>query len=209
MAKAFTEEEREDIRRKLQDEGLKQFKEKGLKKVSVRELTQAAGIAQGGFYNFYDSKEALLLACVNRRISEKIKAFLEHPLDQYQEELRDPVRFLSERFYTTGMRLKDNLVFNNLISDSVNILLGDHENLEQNSVLVIRELLIRLIGWWEAHGLTVTVDTGGLRAFMKAGAVLFMNEEIIGKEYFPVIFRSFVEENVKRFFKVEGSYVYS
>lgn len=206
MGKAFTEEEREAIRQKLREEGLKQFREKGLKKVSVRELTRAAGIAQGGFYSFYESKEALLLDCVNRRISEKITAFLEQPLDRYQEELRDPVRFLAERFYVTGMRLKDNLVFNNLISDSVNILLGDHDNLEQNSVLAIKELLVRLIDWWEAHGLTVTVDTGGLRAFMKAGTVLFMNEEIIGKEYFPVIYRSFVEENTRRFFRVEGSF---
>ena len=69
MAKAFTETEREQIRRQLQDEGLKLFREKGLKKVSVQQLTQAVGIAQGGFYSFYDSKEALFLDCVNRFLS--------------------------------------------------------------------------------------------------------------------------------------------
>ena len=74
MAKAFTDKEREEIRRRLQDEGLRQFKEKGLKKVSVRELTKAAGIAQGGFYTFYESKEALLLDCVNRKMTEKINS---------------------------------------------------------------------------------------------------------------------------------------
>lgn len=206
MAKAFTDQERENIRQRLQEEGLKQFKEKGLKKVSVRELTRAAGIAQGGFYSFYDSKEALLLDCVNRRITEKIKGFLDMPLEQRQEEMQDPIAFLAERFYVTGMRLKDNLVFNNLISDSVNILLGDHDNLEQNSVRAIKELLIRLIDWWGEHGLTVTVDTEGLRAFMKAAAVLFMNEEIIGKQYFPTIYRSFVYENTMRFFQVEGTF---
>lgn len=206
MAKAFTEKEREAIRRRLLDEGLKQFREKGLKKVSIRELTQAAGIAQGGFYTFYDSKEALLLDCVNTRISEKIRGFLDMPMERYQEEMKDPIRFLAERFYVTGIHLKDNLVFNNLISDSVNILLGDNDNLEQNSVRAIKELLIRLIAWWEAHGLTVTVDTGGLRAFMKAGAVLFMNEEIIGKQYFPEIYRSFVYENTERYIQVKGMF---
>ncbi len=206
MAKAFTEKEREEIRRRLQDEGLRQFKEKGLKKVSVRELTQAAGIAQGGFYTFYESKEALLLDCVNRKMTEKINSFTDGTFEQYEEEMRDPVRFLAERFYVTGMHLKDNLVFNNLISDSVNIILGDYDNLEQNSVRAIKELLIRLIDWWKIHGLIVTVDTGGLRAFMKAGAVLFMNEGIIGKEYFPEIFRSFVYENTARYFQVTGSF---
>ena len=206
MAKAFTDKEREEIRRRLQDEGLRQFKEKGLKKVSVRELTQAAGIAQGGFYTFYESKEALLLDCVNRKMTEKINSFTDGTFEQYEEEMRDPVRFLAERFYVTGMHLKDNLVFNNLISDSVNIILGDYEKLEQNSVRAIKELLIRLIDWWKIHGLIVTVDTGGLRAFMKAGAVLFMNEGIIGKEYFPEIFRSFVYENTARYFQVTGSF---
>ena len=206
MAKAFTEQEREKIRRSLQDEGLKQFKEKGLKKVSVRELTQAAGIAQGGFYTFYDSKEALFLDCVNRRISEKIRAFLDVPVEQYPREMQNPVVFLAERFYATGMHLKDNLVFNNLISDSVNILLGNDENLEQNSVLVIKELLISLTDWWKVHGLTVTVDTKGLRAFMKAAAVLFMNEEIIGEQYFPEIYRSFVYDNTTRYFQVTGTW---
>ena len=206
MAKAFTEQEREIIRQRLQEEGLRQFKEKGLKKVSVRELTRAAGIAQGGFYSFYNSKEDLLLDCVNRRISQKMKAFMDMPLTEYEGEMHDPVAFLAERFYLTGMHLKDNLVFNNLISDSVNILLGDYDNLEQNSIPIIKELLVRLIGWWEAHGLTVTVDTKGLRAFMKAAAVLFMNEEIIGKEYFPMLYRSFVYENTARFFQVEGTF---
>lgn len=206
MGKAFTEEEKEAIRRRLQEEGLKQFKEKGLKKVSVRELTQAAGIAQGGFYTFYESKEALLLDCVNRRLTEKIKAFMDSSMEQYEEEMQDPVRFLAERLYVTGIRLKDNLVFNNLISDSVNILLGDCDNLEQNSVRVIKELLIRLIDWWKAHGLTVTVDTGGLRAFMKAAAVLFMNEEIIGKQYFQEIYYAFVYENTARYFQVTGTF---
>lgn len=206
MAKAFTEQEREKIRQRLQEEGLRQFKEKGLKKVSVRELTRAAGIAQGGFYSFYNSKEDLLLDCVNRRISQKMKAFMDMPLTEYEREMHDPVAFLAESFYLTGMHLKDNLVFNNLISDSVNILLGDYDNLEQNSIPIIKELLVRLIGWWEVHGLTVTVDTKGLRAFMKAAAVLFMNEEIIGKEYFPMLYRSFVYENTARFFQAEGTF---
>lgn len=206
MAKAFTEKEREEIRRRLQDEGLKQFKEKGLKKVSVRELTQAAGIAQGGFYAFYESKESLLLDCVNRRITEKIEAFTDSLFEQNKMQMQDPIRFLSEKFYESGMHLKENLVFNNLISDSVNIILGDSDNLEQNSIRAIKALLIQLIDWWKLHGLIVTVDTKGLRAFMKAGAVLFMNEEIIGKEYFPEIFRAFVYENTARYFQVTGKF---
>lgn len=206
MAKAFTEEEKEQIRERLVEEGLIRFKEKGLKKVSIKELTDAVSIAQGGFYTFFESKEDLLLTCVNKRIEEKLLAYKEVSLEQHTEELQDPLDFLTKKFYQTGMHLKDNLVFNNLVSDSVQVLLGNSENLEENSIRVIREFLIWLTDWWEEHGLTVTVDTGGLRAFMKAGAVLFMNEEIIGKKYFPEIYHSFVEENTKRYFQVAGTF---
>ena len=206
MAKAFTEKKKEQIRERLQQEGLKQFKEKGLKKVSVQQLTREVGIAQGGFYSFYDSKEALFVDCVNRRLTEKIEKFVGTSPEIYGEEIQDPIAFLSERLYLTGMHLKDNLVFNNLISDSVNILFGNHDHLEQNTVRVFKSLLSYLLSFWEMHGLTVKVDTGGLRAFVRAATILFMNEEIIGKEHFPEIYRSFVGENTKRYFKVTGTF---
>ena len=206
MARAFTEEEKEQIRERLLEEGLIRFKEKGLKGVSIREFTDAVSIAQGGFYTFFESKEDLLIACVNKRMQEKLEGYRKISLEQQVEEMKDPIAFLTERFYATGMHLKDNLVFNNLVSDSVNVLLGNTKNLEENNIRVIREFLIWIIDWWQEHGLTVTVDTEGLRAFMKAGAILFMNEEIIGKERFPEIFHSFVEDNTRRYFQVTGTF---
>ena len=206
MAKAFTEKERELIRERLQQEGLKQIKEKGLKKVSVQQLTQAVGIAQGGFYSFYESKEELFLECVNKRIAEKIAVFVQAPIEAYADQIEDPVRFMADRFYAVGMHLKDNLAFNNLISDSVNILLADNKNLEQNSIQSIKKLMLYLTDFWKSHGLIVEVDSVGLRAFLKAAAVLFMNEEIIGKQYFSEIYRVFIDENTKRYIKVTGTY---
>ncbi len=52
MGKAFTDDERADLQEKLRRTGLRLFSEKGIKGVSIRELTSVAGIAQGGFYTF-------------------------------------------------------------------------------------------------------------------------------------------------------------
>ena len=71
MGKAFTNEEREQLRIKIQNVALALFQEKGMKKVSIRDITSAVGIAQGGFYTFYQSKEALFVALIDRRIHEK------------------------------------------------------------------------------------------------------------------------------------------
>jgi AcrR family transcriptional regulator len=66
MPKAFTESEREWISDKLLEAGQKYFATFGLKKTSVEELAEAAGISKGAFYLFYESKEALFMDVVEQ-----------------------------------------------------------------------------------------------------------------------------------------------
>jgi len=61
MPKAFSEHEKETIRAQMHEKGKKLFEKQGLKKTSVDELTEAAGISKGAFYLFYESKEELFL----------------------------------------------------------------------------------------------------------------------------------------------------
>ena len=61
MPKAFSEHEKETIRAQMREKGKRLFEKHGLKKTSVDELTEAAGISKGAFYLFYESKEELFL----------------------------------------------------------------------------------------------------------------------------------------------------
>ena len=61
MPKAFSEHEKEAIRAQMQEKGKQLFERQGIKKTSVNELAQAAGISKGAFYLFYESKEELLM----------------------------------------------------------------------------------------------------------------------------------------------------
>ena len=61
MPKAFTEHEKVLIGKRLLEQGYKLFSAYGLKKTSIEELAQAAGISKGAFYLFYESKEALFM----------------------------------------------------------------------------------------------------------------------------------------------------
>ena len=61
MPKAFSEHEKETIREQLRARGKLLFERQGIKKTSVDELAQAAGISKGAFYFFYESKEELLM----------------------------------------------------------------------------------------------------------------------------------------------------
>ena len=66
MPKAFTEYEKELISQRLLEQGYKLFSAHGLRKTNVEEIARAAGISKGAFYNFYSSKEALLMDVIEQ-----------------------------------------------------------------------------------------------------------------------------------------------
>ena len=59
--KAFTEQEKELVRKRLTEAAVQALATTGIKKTSVEQLTRTAGISKGAFYLFYDSKELLFL----------------------------------------------------------------------------------------------------------------------------------------------------
>ncbi|WP_430787581.1 TetR/AcrR family transcriptional regulator [Virgibacillus flavescens] len=72
MPKGFSEHEKQRIITALVDQGKLLFSKYGLQKTSITELTKQVGIAQGTFYKFYNSKEALYFEILEQE-EEKIK----------------------------------------------------------------------------------------------------------------------------------------
>jgi AcrR family transcriptional regulator len=56
----FAMRDGQSTKRKIHEAALRLFVEKGVAETSVRELTQAAGIAEGTLYRHYESKDALV-----------------------------------------------------------------------------------------------------------------------------------------------------
>ncbi len=82
MPKAFTESERQLISERLLEAGEKQFAAHGLKKTTIDELAEAAGISKGAFYLFHESKEALFMDVVElaeTRYRETVLAVIDQP----------------------------------------------------------------------------------------------------------------------------------
>lgn len=59
MARSFTEREKENIKRSLQEACKQSWTQYGYKKTSVDDLCRQVGISKGAFYLFFESKEAL------------------------------------------------------------------------------------------------------------------------------------------------------
>jgi AcrR family transcriptional regulator len=59
MPKAFSNQEKEIINKRLLQEGQKLLERYGVQKTTVEDITRAAGISKGAFYLFYQTKEEL------------------------------------------------------------------------------------------------------------------------------------------------------
>jgi AcrR family transcriptional regulator len=67
---------REVSRAKIVETALELFAQYGYEATSVRMIAQAAGIAQGLLYNYFDSKEALLTTIVRQSMADVRESFV-------------------------------------------------------------------------------------------------------------------------------------
>ena len=70
MPKKFTDKEKEIIKKSLIKTGNEHFSIYGLQKTSITDLTKSVGIAQGSFYNFFNSKEELYFEILENEEAE-------------------------------------------------------------------------------------------------------------------------------------------
>lgn len=199
MGKAFTDQERENVREALRREGLRLLAQDGIRKVSIRELTGNVGIAQGGFYTFYRDKEEFVTDLILLRIREKTQLML----DNREESLKDPAGYLSDLFYREGMHLKANMAFNNRISGTIEFFMKTKELDEGEGKEIYRRFLRRMIGYWEENGYRISCDIDGIVSAGIMAAILFTNADMVPEAYFSGIYRAYCDAQVSRFMKVE------
>lgn len=71
----FTLERRTEVHEKLLKVGIELIKEKGIRKMTISEVTARAGIGKGTFYHFYPAKEYYVHAVIQYSKEELKKVF--------------------------------------------------------------------------------------------------------------------------------------
>ncbi len=82
MPKGFSSQEKDLIAKRLLEQGYRLFSTYGLTKTNVEEIAKAAGISKGAFYNFYVSKEELLMDVIEEaevRFRQEVLAVIDLP----------------------------------------------------------------------------------------------------------------------------------
>lgn len=80
MSAAFTIEQQDNIRVQLFETGIRLMSEVGVQHMTVSKLTNAAGIAKGSFYNFFESKEDFVMKYADVLQENYFALIFEYPL---------------------------------------------------------------------------------------------------------------------------------
>lgn len=78
----------------------KLFRERGVAAVGLAELTKAAGFTQGGFYNHFKSKEALVAAVMEKALEDGAVQIVTN-FQASKEKARDPMKEQVEWYLST------------------------------------------------------------------------------------------------------------
>jgi AcrR family transcriptional regulator len=182
MPKGFSEREKEIIRERLLENGLKTFSAYGLRKTNVEDLTRAIGISKGAFYLFYDSKEALfmdVMEAVERRFHETILAEIERPGPSPRARLR-------QVFVTAFSLWKQMPVLQMMTQGEYALLLGKMppekvaEHLQSDS-----EFVHTLVTRCNAAGIPITASEAQIDGLTKALFFISLHESDFGPNRFP------------------------
>ncbi len=122
MARSFTEREKENIRRSLQEACKLSWTQYGYKKTSVDDLCKQVGISKGAFYLFFESKEALfceVLCSVQEQICNAAMEVIEKHKEKYgvAEALKLIYREYDKNNFLYGSNSTDFTILMNKLSE--------------------------------------------------------------------------------------------
>jgi AcrR family transcriptional regulator len=97
---------RRETHARLLDAALKLMAERGMEGVAINEITEAADVGFGSFYNHFESKEAIYAALIDR-----VFEHFADTLDQLTKDLPDPAEVISVSIRHTLMRARQEPVW--------------------------------------------------------------------------------------------------
>ena len=195
MPKAFSEEEKEQIKNQILETAVELFHDKGTKSINIQELTRRAGIAQGSFYSFWKDKDALVMDVMLYRSRQK----LDIAEKEFEASLHDPIGFLSESIYRYSMDLLNKCREQPVYSQSFAILSRSNSLSENRVGAIYKEFLSKLAAYWVEHNAVQSVNVQGLINVITACPVLLSNAGQFDPEYFDEIFKSFLQSTIRNY----------
>lgn len=199
LARGFTSVERERIKQQMIEKGSQFFRTLGLQKTSIHQITDAVGIAQGTFYNFFSSKEALYFTVLEREEKMMREQLLNISLNK-----NEPIDKYFERFLMTTIRLVEN---NSLIRD---LYVGEHfaqllrkipEKQLANHLIADEKMFKQIIKHWESLGIQLNISPQIVVSIFRSLFILTIHQSTIGEATYEETLSVFVQSLTKYLIK--------
>ena len=188
MSKAFSDDERSSKKTALMEAAVSLFHESGAKSLNIRELTKRAGISQGGFYTFWQDKDALIIDVIKYRARQKLDIIE----SRFDDSLSDPRGFLGDHLYEWCIDMKTKIDEKPLYQESLQLLQRRSADETSRIAAVYQDFLTDLCDHWIQNNAVKSVDRDGLINLFSAASVLLTDHIQIDDRYFNDLLRSMI-----------------
>lgn len=195
MAKAFTEEERIEIKKRILETALDLFHDKGTKSLSISELTKRVGIAQGSFYNFWKDKESLIIDLMAYRSIQKLNDIEK----EFSNSLTNPKKFLSDVIYKYAIDMVGKIKTQPIYQEAFKIFASQDLKKVNRVENLYGNFVDRLIDYWCKNNVVKTVDKQGLSNAFVGSFVLCSNYIHFNEDTFEEVLHIYIESIVSRY----------
>lgn len=198
MAKAYTIEEKENIKQRIKEIGMQMFKAKGLKKARIEELTKEVGISLGGFYTFYKNKEELFI--------ELVKDIEDNMHNKILEEIKNtdntPEEFIKKTAFIICKKMDENKMFMNTQSDITKLINEVDEEQIKDGLEKDIALIESAKELWKEKGYNIDTPAIKILGMFKCLTTLRANSAMIGEgiidELCNHMLDKFIEEYISK-----------
>lgn len=200
MGKAYTEEEKIEIKKRIWEAAIELFHSSDAKKLNVRTLTSMAGISLGSFYNFYPDKESLMADIIKYRVKQKLDVMR---LD-FSASKKNPQKFLIKVVHSNFVSMDDKISNLDIYKEAYSILSTD---INRTRALIMNEYFLYLKdlnAYWKKNGVAAKVDEKGILNLIKGLIAYSEAKEEMDKKYYDDLLKSFIEMAVHKYLKKEG-----
>jgi AcrR family transcriptional regulator len=173
LGRAYTEEERAELKIKIKEIASTMFIHQGFKDFRIQELTKQVGISLGGFYTFYKDKEALyeeILRDEKHRIRKKILAIIE-------EENQTPKDFFTDLANVLLDKTTSNKFYTNEYSSLLETLVYNDDPVTAEDNLFFIQQIRRI---WAKKGINISATDYELASAVAMLAILCTHKDKIG-----------------------------
>ena len=199
MGKAYTSDERSDIRVRIMEAALELYHESGAKTLNIREIAAKAGISLGGFYNFWPDKDSLVLDVMKYRASQK----LDRIRPQIPGSEKDPVGFLSSLICSWCADMKNKLDTKPLYREGMDFLQSSPPDKSSRFLSLYADFLEDLRDHWIKENAIEAMDITGVTGVVVSVSILLSNSEKIDSSCFEDLIRTFASAGLKQYIKVK------